>query len=37
LRAAEDAVVVDTTGLSPQEVVAAVLAAIRHTLEEQGC
>jgi cytidylate kinase len=37
LRAAEDAIVVDTTGLSPQEVVAAVMAAIRHKLEEQGC
>jgi CMP/dCMP kinase len=37
LRAAEDAIVVDTTGLSPQGVVAAVLAAIRHRLEEQGC
>jgi cytidylate kinase len=37
LRAAEDAVVVDTTGLSPQEVVAAVLTAIRRKQEEQGC
>jgi CMP/dCMP kinase len=37
LRVAEDAVVVDTTGLSPHAVVAAVLAAIRHRLEEQGC
>jgi cytidylate kinase len=37
LRAAEDAVAVDTTGLSPEEVVAAVLAAIRRELEEQGC
>jgi cytidylate kinase len=37
LRAAEDAIVVDTTGMSPHEVVAAVSAAIRHKLEEQGC
>jgi cytidylate kinase len=37
LRAADDAVIVDTTGLTPQQVVAAVVAAIRSKLEEQGC
>jgi cytidylate kinase len=37
LRAAEDAIVVDTTGLSREEVIAAVAAAIRHELEAQGC
>jgi cytidylate kinase len=37
LRAAEDAVVVDTTGLAPHEVVAAVVQAMRSKLEAQGC
>jgi cytidylate kinase len=37
LRAAEDAIVVDTTGLAPQAVVDAVLAAVDHKLEGQGC
>lgn len=37
LRAADDAVIVDTTGMSPQAVVAAVVAAIGRKLEEQGC
>lgn len=37
LRAADDAVHVDTTGMSPQAVVAAVAAAIRQKMEEQGC
>ena len=37
LRAADDAVVVDTTGMAPQAVVAAVVAAVRRKLEEQGC
>jgi cytidylate kinase len=37
LRAADDAIIVDTTGLSPQQVVDAIAAAIRKKLEEQGC
>jgi cytidylate kinase len=37
LRAADDAIIVDTTGLTPQQVVAAVAGAIRNKLEEQGC
>lgn len=37
LHAADDAVHVDTTGMSPEAVVAAVAAAIRQKMEEQGC
>jgi cytidylate kinase len=37
LRPAEDAVIVDTTGLSPQAVVDAVVTAMRQKLEDQGC
>ncbi len=37
LRAADDAVLVDTTGLEPPAVVVAVMAVIQRRLEEQGC